>query len=162
MAVATSISAVGLLGAIGAAVFAAQQVRESRKSRQTQMAADFLRRWDEDELVAARRLISQYPTGEHLSTAFQSFVDSNAPEAYVLYRELDYFEQLAALEEWGAFDFALIRSLLGPRLVARWELWQPSLTWMGPDVYPKFETLARRMRAEVEAGDSAGPTATTT
>ncbi|MGO9905888.1 MAG: hypothetical protein ACLPY3_09230 [Solirubrobacteraceae bacterium] len=33
-----------------------------------------------------------------LRIAFAAYVAANAPEAWVLYRELDYFEQLAALE----------------------------------------------------------------
>jgi hypothetical protein len=42
-AIATSILALGLLGAIGAAVFAAQQVREARRTREAHMAAEFFR-----------------------------------------------------------------------------------------------------------------------
>ena len=41
------------------------------------------------------------------------------PEAYVLYRELDYFEQLAALERMVAFDLELTKLLLGRTLVDR-------------------------------------------
>lgn len=150
MAIATAVSALGLLGAIGAAVFAAQQVREARQSRQAQMAADFLRRWDDDALVETRRLVAEFTTGEQLRAAFQRFINENSFEAWVLYRELDYFEQLAALERLGAIQFELIRSLLGRRLVERWELWEPSIDALGDDVYPLFESLVERMRAELE------------
>ena len=54
-----------------------------------------------------------------------------ADQAYVLYRELDYFEQLAALEQHGGFDFELIKTLLGRRFIDRWELWQPSIDALG-------------------------------
>ena len=72
-----------------------------------QVAADFVRRWDEEELVTARRLVAQFDDGEQLRDAFQWFVSSNSVDAYVLYRELDYFEQLGALEELGAVPFDL-------------------------------------------------------
>ena len=96
-AIATAVGALGLLGALGAAAFAGQQVKESRKALESQIAADFFRRWNEDSLIETRRLVATFETKEELATAFQAFISSNANEAYVLYRELDYFEQFAAL-----------------------------------------------------------------
>src|SRR5262245_50916186 len=98
VAVATVVLAFGVFGAVAAAIFAAQQVREARHTRQAQMAAEFFRRWNEDSLFEARRLIAGFPTAADLASAFQRYVTDNSPEAYILYRELDYFEQLAALE----------------------------------------------------------------
>lgn len=149
-AIATSVLALGLLGAIGAAVFAAQQVREARKSREAQMAAEFFRRWNEDALVEARRMVGSFKSPEDLRDAFAAYVAADAPEAYVLYRELDYFEQLAALERQGAIGLELIRDLLGQSLIDRWEMWKPALKAAhGPGVYPLFEGLARKLqRAE--------------
>ena len=85
-AIATAIGAIGLSGAIIAAVYAGQQVRETRRGRQAQVAAEFIRRWNDDALVDARRLIDRFQTPEELSAAFQQYVASGAPEAYVLYR----------------------------------------------------------------------------
>ena len=112
-AIATAVLALSLLGAIGAAVFAAQQVREARRSREAQMAAEFFRRWNEDALVEARQMVGRFQSAEELRDAFVAYVAADAPEAYVLYRELDYFEQLAALESRGAFDLELIRAAAG-------------------------------------------------
>jgi hypothetical protein len=146
-AIATSVGAIGLLGAIVAAVYAGQQVREARKGREAQMAAEFFRRWNEDALVEARRLVGRFETQEELSAAFQGYVAADAPEAYVLYRELDYFEQLAALETQGAFDFELIKLLLGATLIERWEMWEPAISAAhGVGVYPLFGALASKMR----------------
>jgi hypothetical protein len=146
-AIATAVGAIGLLGAIVAAIFAAQQVREARQSRQAQMAAEFFRRWNDEALVEARSMIDGFQSREDLSARFQRYVAENAPEAYVLYRELDYFEQLAALEQQSAFDFELIKLLLGRRLVERWEMWEPALeAAYGTSVYPMFESLAAKMR----------------
>jgi hypothetical protein len=149
-AIATAVGAIGLLSAIVAVIYGARQVREAERSRQATMAAEFLRRWDEPELVEARHLVGEYSTPEALAGAFQTFIETNSFQAYVLYRELDFFEQLAALEHIGAFDFELIRLLLGARLIERWELWKPSLDAMGGGVYPMFEALVQRMRVELQ------------
>ena len=143
-AIATSILAIGLLGGFGAAVFAAQQVREARRGREAQMAAEFFRRWNEEALVEARRLVGRFKSAEELRDAFAAYV---AADAYVLYRELDYFEQLAALESVGAFDLELIKLLLGRTLTERWEMWRPAIHQAhGPGVYPMFEGLVEKLR----------------
>ena len=147
-AVATAVGALGLLGAIGAALFAGQQVREERRTRQAHMAADFFRRWDEDALVETRRLVAQFGDGDELRVAFERYAATNAEEAYVLYRELDFFEQLAAFEIEGAIDFHLIQLMLGSTLVDRWEMWEPTIDAMDRDhPYPNFEALVAKVRA---------------
>ncbi len=146
-AIATAVSAIGLLSAIGAVIFAGQQAREARIGRQAEVAVEFFRRWDEDPLVETRRLVAQFETKEALRDGMVQFIADNAAEAYVLYRELDYFEQLGALEQHGGFDFDLIKSLLGRRLVDRWEMWQPSIDAIGGrTVYPLFDGLVTKMR----------------
>jgi len=145
-AIATAVGAVGLVSAIGATVFAARQVREAQQSRQAQTATDFLRRWDEDALVETRRLVASFKTREELAAALQRFIAANDVEAYVLYRELDYFEQLGALEELGAVHIDLIQLLLGRQLVDRWDMWKPAIDAMGADAYPMFERLVAKMR----------------
>jgi hypothetical protein len=145
-AVATAVGAVGLLAAIGAAFFAGAQVREARQARQTQLAGDLFRRWSEPDLVETRRLVASFETPEELRDALLRHVKDNAVEAYVLFREPDFFEQLGALDARGAFDFELIRILLGHRLIDRWNLWRPAIAALGPDVYPQFEQLVERMR----------------
>ena len=72
-------------------------------------------------MVETRRLVAQFETPEALRDAMMRFIAENSAEAYVLYRELDYFEQLGALEKHGGFDFELIKTLLGRRLTDRWE-----------------------------------------
>jgi hypothetical protein len=154
VAIATAILALGVVGAVGAAVFGAQQVREERRTRQAQMAAEFFRRWDDDALIEARRLIANFSTPDELASAFARYVADNSTEAYTLYRELDFFEQLAALERSGAFDLELIDLLVGRSLVERWEMWRPALRAVhGEDAYPLFRDLAARMRRAEEGRD---------
>ena len=149
-AIATAVSAIGLLSAIGAVIFAGQQAREARIGRQAEMAVEFFRRWNEGPMVEARQLVAEFDTREELRDAMTRFIAENSTEAYILYRELDYFEQLGALEEHGGFDFTLIRTLLGRRLIDRWEMWQPTIDAMGGSAaYPMFERLVNKMRAAV-------------
>src|SRR6185503_12710677 len=126
-AIATAVLAIGAVGAIGAAVFAAQQVREARIGREAEVASEFFRRWSDGPMVETRRLVASYRTPEALRDALVRHAAANDTEAYVLYRELDYFEQLGALEDHGGVHFGLIRTMLGRRLVERWELWAPSI-----------------------------------
>ena len=149
-AIATAVSALGLLSAVGAVIFAGQQAREARIGRQAATAVEFFRRWNESALVETRRLIAQFQTPAALRDAMTRFIAENSVQAYILYRELDYFEQLGALEEHGGFDFGLIKTLLGRRLIDRWEMWQPTIETMGgSDAYPMFDRLVTKMRAAV-------------
>jgi hypothetical protein len=155
-AIATAVLAVGLLGGFGAAAFAAQQVRETRRAREAQIAAEFFRRWNGEDLVEARRLVGRFESADELREAFVAYVAADAPEAYVLYRELDYFEQLAALEIRGAFDLELVKLLLGRTLIARWEMWRPAIDEaLGRGVYPLFDGLVAKLRRELDAPSGA-------
>ena len=137
-----------MLSAIGAVIFAGRQAREARIGRQAEMAVDFFRRWNEEPMVETRRLVAEFETPEALRDAMVRFIAQNSAEAYVLYRELDYFEQLGALEAHGGFDFELIKSLLGGRLVDRWEMWQLAIDAIGgTTAYPMYERLVTKMRA---------------
>jgi hypothetical protein len=147
-AIATAVSALGLLSAIGAVIFAGRQAREARIGREAATAVEFFRRWDEAPLVETRHLIARFQTPEALRDAMTRFIAENSVQAFVLYRELDYFEQLGALEHHGGFDFELIKTMLGRRLIDRWEMWQPTIEAMGgKDTYPNFDRLVTKMRA---------------
>ena len=147
-AIATVVLAAGAVAAIGAAMFAGQQVREARIGRQAEVAADFFRRWSDDAMVETRRLVASYGSPEELRDALLRHTAANDVEAYVLFREPDYFEQLGALEEHGGFDFSLISMMFGSRLVERWDLWRPSIDALGgSEVYPMFAGLVDKLRA---------------
>ena len=147
-AIATAVSSLALLSAIGAVIFAARQARETRIGRQAETAVEFFRRWNESSLEETRRLVAQFETPEALRDAMVRFIAENSERAYVLYRELDYFEQLGALEKHGGIDFELVRSLLGQRLIDRWEMWQPTIEAIGGrSTYPMFDQLVAKVRA---------------
>jgi hypothetical protein len=92
-------------------------------------------------------MVGRFNSPEELRDAFLGYVASNAPEAYVLYRELDFFEQLAALESQDAFELDLITRMLGRTLIERWEMWKPAIEQAhGPGVYPMFDGLVEKLR----------------
>jgi hypothetical protein len=108
-------------------------------------------------MVEARRMVGRFKSPDELRDAFTAYVATDAPEAYVLYRELDFFEQLGALESRGAFDIELIRLLLGRTLIERWEMWRPAIHEAhGPGVYPMFERLVERLRPVLDEPAAAG------
>jgi hypothetical protein len=151
-AIFTAIGSIGLLSTLGLAIFAGLQVRESQHARHAQIAAEFLRRWDEADLVETRRLVARFDDAEALAAAFQEYIRTNSMEAYVLFRELDYFEQLGALEHVGALHLELVNLLLGRRLIDRWKLWKPSIDAMGGDeVYPMFAALVVKVERSLES-----------
>ena len=150
-AIATAVSALALFGAIGAVVFAARQARETRIGRQAATAVEFFRRWNEDPLEETRQMVAQFESGDALREALLQYVAENSHNAFILYRELDYFEQLGALEKDGGFDFELIRSLLGRRLIDRWDLWRPSIEALGGvAAYPMFARLVSKLSSVEE------------
>ena len=154
-AIATAIGCIGLTSTLVLVVLAGRQVREAQRGRHAQMAADFIRRWDEPDLVEARRLVAEYEDGGQLAAAYAEFVATNSRSAYVLQRELDFYEQLGALDHVGAFDHELIELLIGSSLVQRWERWRPTVDAMGPDAYPMFRALVVRLRASPQRLGSA-------
>jgi hypothetical protein len=86
--------------------------------------------------------------GRQAREARMSRTAEMAVEFFRRWSELDYFEQLGALELHGAFDFGLIRTMLGHRLIDRWEMWQPSIDVIGGSAaYPMFAQLVAKMRA---------------
>lgn len=105
---------------------------------------EFFRGWNEAPLVETRRLVAQFPTARALRDAMMRFIAENSVQAYVLYRELDYFEQLGALEKHGGFDFELIKTLLGRRLIDRWEMWQPRSRRSGAGTPTRCSTGSRQ------------------
>jgi hypothetical protein len=90
--------------------------------------------------------VAEFLTGEELATAFQGFIATNSASAYILFRELDYFEQLGALDHVGAFDSELLQLLIGKSLIERWQLRKPSIDAMGENVYPMFRALVEKLR----------------
>ena len=147
-AIATAVNAIGLLSAIALVVFASQQAREARVGRQAEMAVEFIRRWSDGPMLETRRLVAEFETPQALRDALAVFVAENSADAYILYRELDYFEQLGALERHGGLDFEFIKTLLGRRLIDRWDMWQPSIDALGGRAaYPMFDRLVSKMRA---------------
>jgi hypothetical protein len=153
-AIATAVGCIGLTSTLVLAVLAGRQVQEAQRGRHAQLAADFIRRWDEPPLVETRHLVGEYRDGNELAAAYSRFMAENSMSAYVLLREPDFYEQLGALDRAGAFDFELVDLLIGSSLVGRWELWRPTVDTMGEGAYPMFRALAEKVRARRLAAEA--------
>jgi hypothetical protein len=148
-ALSTAVLAFGAMGAVFAAGLAWHQLREVRIGRQAEVASELFRRWSDDSMIETRRLVASYESPEALRNALTQHVEHNEAAAYVMFRELDFFEQLGALEAYGAISIELVRAMLGERLVDRWELWSPAIDAIGgPAIYPMFKQIADKMRTD--------------
>ena len=146
-AIATAVSAIGL---------SARSARcSSPPSRPVRPGSGGRLRWRSSSSAAGAKTRWWRPVASSPGSTARGVAGSDdgvrgreCAEAYVLFRELDYFEQLGALEEHGGFDFELIRTLLGHRLIERWEMWQPAIDAVGGTAaYPMLERLVTKMRA---------------
>jgi hypothetical protein len=137
-----------------ASLVEAEKSREAAvQSMQSQVAMEVARRWAGEDLVACRRLVRQYPTREDLAKAFDAFRAQNSRQAYILQRELDFFEDLAIAEQLHTISWAFIELSLGAVVWDRWQMWEPSINRLwgdDPTVYVHFRTLAERMREKLE------------
>ena len=109
---------------------------------------DFVRRWDEDGLVEAPAGRPVQDEGRAERRA-QRFIDANAPGGVRALSRAGLLRALGALEQVGAINFDVLRLLLGPRLIDRWEMWKPSIDAM-PGDYPMFRALVAKMRAVLD------------
>jgi len=117
-AIATAVSAIGLLSAIGAVIFAGQQAREARIGRQAEMAVEFFRRWSEGPMMETRRLVARQ---RRLPDVRKARV-KNARRVVV--PALDPLRYRCPGHAWGAQE---IRSSCRARVTASVRLEPPSL-----------------------------------
>jgi hypothetical protein len=158
-AVATAITAVGVIFAGLAAIWAGRQVREAERTRHATTAIELASRWEGEPLVTARQHVGNYPTKEALRDAYLQAKQDHDDEFYILQKLLDFFEDLGVMERMGGLGLEWIRLTLGTAICDYWTSWQPTVqevrdrghTTMGEN----FERLAHRLAAPVH--DSAQP-----
>jgi hypothetical protein len=73
------------------------QVREARLTRHAQTLLDLSRRWDEPDMVEARKAVASYATSGDLRAAIDRFHRTNDDRYYVLMRVPNFLEDLAVL-----------------------------------------------------------------
>jgi hypothetical protein len=153
-AVATAITAVGVIFAGLAAVWAGRQVREAERTRHAATAIELASRWEGEPLVTARQHALKYPTKEALRDGYLQAKRDRTDEFHILQRLLDFFEDLGVMERMGGLGLEWIRLTLGTAIRDYWRSWQPTVqavrdsghTTMGEN----FERLAHRLAAPVD------------
>jgi len=136
----------------GAAIYALKQLGEVRRDRDVQVLADLGRRWDEDQLRAAREAAAHYDKDEFASEAdklFHTPPDTSAQKEFiVLLRIPNFFEDLAIITESGDMDLALVGRGFKGLILDEWHFWKPTIDRFrqnDPYAYSQFERLARDM-----------------
>jgi hypothetical protein len=144
--------ATGLL-VIGALI-ALFQLREARRTRHTEAAARMSSRWESSEYVEARVRIDQFLDDKQLRDALLIAMKNRSPDRHLLLRELSFFEELGAMEKLGAISLRWIDETMKDLVVARWALWESTITELrvgkAPEHWPykNFELLKRQLSGE--------------
>ncbi len=176
-AVASGIGALGLIAAAVAVVFtrqqiiqakvqienAKQQLIEAQRSRNAQLLADISRRWDEDVMIASRRVSSALRTPKGVYKTVKRLRKKRKLAYFQMMREPNFLEDIAIMEAQGAIDFASLHESLGGVIVKSWERWELAVEYLRYKqgtrvVYENFERLAQRMADADAAAESAAAT----
>lgn len=148
IAIGTLILALGVL-------FAARQLREARIARLAEAAGEVSRRWDDDQLIAARAEVDKYRSDVELRDAIvRGMRDGEDVNINLLLREANFFDDLGLQEILGGITLQWIEFSTGQIVVDRWELWSLAVDEMRkldptpPSAYGNFEALAKQIRGD--------------
>gem|GEM_PF-947644 len=151
-AVATGVTALGLLAAVGGALWARSQVREVIKSRLATIAIDVSRRWDENAMLKARQVFTDL-TPEQVRDLLVSLENSHKKselrQYYKLQRVGNYFEDLAVLWKHECLSIEWIHDTVGGAVLTYWEKWSLYVTdgkTKQPTLYLNWANLADKLR----------------
>jgi hypothetical protein len=146
-ALATAALAVG-------AIFAYGQFRETKSARHAEAASRMTSRWEAQEYVDARIAIGKFMDNQELRDAFIQFKKDSDDRLYPLLRELNFLEELGALEKMGATSLQWIEETMKDQVLDRWQLWRPTIEALNEGkkgnnrVYKNFELLQKKLREQ--------------
>ena len=148
-AVSASAAVLGLVVLGVALLVALSQTRVAVQSRHAALMADLSRRWDEEPIGEARRLVDLL--GPRFPAVIAQWDAAKDPRSYMVERVPNFFEDLSVLEQVGAIDFEMIRMSLGRTVLEIWEIWEPHIVaqrrrWDDPEIYLHFELLMKKMK----------------
>lgn len=128
-------------------VIAIYQVREGRRERHASMAIHFIQRWSSEEFIETRRRVNAFQTRQELADAFLAASDSDSLDYYTFQRELDFFEDLSALQMQDGVSLFWIQRVFGNLINTRWQTWEQAVTDLREQaddktIYENFERLA--------------------
>ncbi|MGH8985787.1 MAG: DUF4760 domain-containing protein [Acidimicrobiia bacterium] len=149
-AIASVVSAAGILAAFIALILARNQLKEARAARLAEMTVELSRRWDDDKIVEARQKVSSYGDAEALCRKMKKLRANKSIEYYEVLREPNLLEDLGVLVNRKGLEFGVIQDSLGELVVQRWPRGQPTIEWLrdrpgqsaDTSIYRFFELLA--------------------
>ncbi|MCH7811059.1 MAG: hypothetical protein IH958_00320 [Chloroflexi bacterium] len=107
---------------VAAGIFAGLQVGETRRTREAQLMMELTNRWDNDDLLEARRLAALYESNpESLTKVMQT----DREERYQLERVPNFFEDLGVLVSEKSLAPRLVAKLMAGSVERYWALYSP-------------------------------------
>ncbi len=149
-AIATSVTAAGIVIAAVGAFWAAKQVKESERTRHASMAMEVSSRWSSNELIRARRVLRRHARRGEILTEYIKARDRYSPDYYEIQRLLTFFEDLGALESEGGLSLVWIDKTLRTPVLSYYEAFKPTIDELRlrqKTAYWWFEELARKLQA---------------
>ena len=153
-AVATCITALGLVAATVAAVWAGRQVRESERSRNAEMATRMFDRWGSAELAGAREVIHGAGKAKTRQAYNAAWDGGGARYEQKIYKAADaimiFFEELGVMQIEGGLGLSWIQLTLKSSVLAYWDALEPAIRDLREHndqrtAYENFEVLAYRL-----------------
>jgi hypothetical protein len=149
-AMASLVTAVGIVFAISGAWIAVHQLAEAKLARQSDFIANAVREWDDARLAEARARAIRY-NNQRLREVVAALSEARSPELAVLQRIPDYFEFIALAADAGRISSEVVWRMFGGPALAYWDLWRDSIEYLrtrtgDPRIYIEFEELVQRFK----------------
>jgi hypothetical protein len=148
-AIATCVTAVGVVSGATGAFWAVRQVKEVERSRHIATALEISLRWGAPDLVDSRARFWALARDGELQKEFMEAWRTQSASYYAISRLMDFFEDLALLEDMSGISLDWVRRSMGPTVIQYWKTWQytaDTLRKEEPEAYVYFEALARKVQ----------------
>lgn len=130
-------------------LLARAQLEEMKRSRHAQVMADYISRWDGDQLIDARRAVIDIGS-EKLRHEIERLYRRNERKYYELMRVPAFFEDLATLEAHGSLSSELLSQHFGAIVVHEFDQWSPTIDFLRERGGSGLEGFERLAAAELE------------
>jgi hypothetical protein len=151
---ATLGATLGIGLALAGALVARGQLKEAKKDRYSQRIMEMFRAWDEDDLIATRRLLTGLSPEQFKDLYFWER-KRNSKQFYEFLKLGNYFEIFGILEEQDGLTITMIDTVLGSTIISYWKQWSriveaeqaaQELGGHPPTFYTNWGRLAGKLR----------------
>jgi hypothetical protein len=150
------IAAGAMLTGIGL-VITAVQLFDARRARTVEIVRLLTERWDSDDMIRSRRLISKQGSLEEMKESVKVAAESVSKDYYCYSRYLDFFEQIGASFNDDPRGLRVVYTMLGSSIEIAWKVWAEVIPYVWPGqstVGANFQELAAHMDSLRHPGPS--------